>query len=143
MKSTGSQYTDVRYKKFYSLLNITLALVILALILIMKLAEGYLLILWIILIPFLLVQGILAFRGRKYLRLDIQNKILLIDGSLGLREGKLTYYKKYRYDRIYFVSEGKSRSLYIDINDKKKYIQFSKFICNINDFEIFYKEITN
>jgi hypothetical protein len=140
--SVEKNYTDVRYNTVYSVIYIILAIFFIALIIIMNLANSYLLILWIILIPFLLMQGILAFRGRKYLKHDKQNKIFLIDGSLGIRDGRLTYYKKYKYDRIYFTGEGASRSLYVEINGKKKYISLSKFICNKGDYEIFYREIT-
>jgi hypothetical protein len=139
--SKETHYTQVRYSKALVPAAIIFALVIICIILFTKTLNSYAPFLWLVVAALLLLQAMLVAGGQKYLRLDIRNKILLLDGRISIVDGKLKYYQKINFDHIYFKGEGIFRSLYIEVNGRKKYISMSKYICNRSDYAIFYNDI--
>jgi len=126
------KYTDVRYNKVYSIFVIILAILFIILAIFFSMPSIVFVIVFLIIGLLLLFAGI-TLRGRKYLRLDKQNQIVMIFGIIG------SFARKYPYDRIYL--EGKK--LYIEKSGKKKILNIMQYACDKRDFNTFIKEITS
>ena len=129
--SKETHFTEVRYNKVLVPIILSVAIVIICITLFTKTLNSYAHILWMVVAALLLLQAILVVGGQKYLRLNMKNKILLLNGRITIIDGKLKYYQKINFDRIYFKGEGIFRSLYVEVNGKKKYISMSKYVLLI------------
>ena len=99
--SKETDYTDVHYNKVLVPIILSVGIVIICITLFTNTLNSYAPLIWMIAAVLLLLQAILVIGGQKYLRLDMENKILLLGGRISIIDGKLKYYQKICFDRIF------------------------------------------
>jgi hypothetical protein len=128
---TSGSYVDVRYSKFYAFTLILLSLVFFALVvdecitLRRELFQGSNFVvpsIYLLLGLLFLISGI-TLRNRRYLRLDLNNKVLMVFGTVG------SWSRKYPYDSIYLAGE----KFYLEKEGRRRKMGFLKYTCDKTD----------
>ena len=132
----AEKYTDIRYSKMYAILTICLALFMIAIGIIYYFniigAGSIVFILLFLIGGLILLFAGMTLRRRTYFRIDKQNQIVTIYGTIGF------FTRKYPYDRIYL----EDKELYIEKNGKKKLLSILHYAYDKGDFNAFREEIT-
>jgi hypothetical protein len=126
-------YIDVRFSKFFSIIIILLSHAPLVFggqqIFSLKQeffqGSNFIIPSIAILVGLLIIAMGVSHPKRWYLRLDRDNKMLMVSYSIG------SWSKKHPYDSIYFARE----KFHIEKNGEKKKIRFMKLACNRNDLK--------
>jgi len=139
--SNPGDYTDVRYSKSYSISFIVLAIwLIIASLTQYDTSLAYKdNILHIVMCFFgivFLAIGIDTLAGKKYFRLDKQNKLFIIYGGIPFIN---FISRKKSFDKI-FADE---KDIYLENNGRKKILNIFPSICNKADYKTFKQDITS
>jgi TctA family transporter len=137
--SDPSNCIDVRYSKSYSITILLIAIFIIITFFITfdKTMRQDDLVIHIIMVcagVFFLLIGIDSLIGKKYFRLDKNNKQIIVYEGIPFTS---FISRKRNFDKIYANEKG----IYLETNGRKKRLNISPSVCNKADFEVFKKEV--